>query len=70
MSSRIHTVSIGRRQTLVYPHAVTELMPEMPIREGLYCIMAHDHPELAPTIWPLASEDLAVFTLDRLFSGT
>ena len=23
-----------------------------------------------PPIWPLASEDLAVFTLDRLFSGT
>ena len=23
-----------------------------------------------PTIWPLASEDLAVFTLGRLFSGT
>ena len=23
-----------------------------------------------PPIWPLASEDLAVFALDRLFSGT
>ena len=28
------------------------------------------YPQLAPPIWPLAGEDLAVFTLDRLFSGT
>ena len=28
------------------------------------------YPPVAPPIWPLASEYLAVFTLDRLFSGT
>ena len=28
------------------------------------------YPQSAHPIWPLASEDLAVFTLDRLFSGT
>ena len=27
-------------------------------------------PSHPPPIWPLANEDLAVFTLDRLFSGT
>ena len=27
-------------------------------------------PQSAPPIWPLAGEDLAVFTLDRLFSDT
>ena len=28
------------------------------------------YPQSPPPIWPLANEDLAVFTLDRLFSGT
>ena len=27
-------------------------------------------PSPPPPIWPIASEDLAVFTLDGLFSGT
>ena len=27
-------------------------------------------PPPPPQIWPLGSEDFAVFTLDRLFSGT
>ena len=27
------------------------------------------YPQSPPNIWPLANEDLAVFTLDRLFSG-
>ena len=27
-------------------------------------------PLVGPPIWPLANEDLAVFTLDRLFRGT
>ena len=28
------------------------------------------YPQSPPNVWPVANEDLAVFTLDRLFSGT